>query len=137
MKRTNKLCLKVMSLVMACILCFQFCSITGYAAVQKKNWSLFYNPSSPSAEWVTQTSLAVYSNRDYTYCYVTQIESGVKIKLKVYNAVDGGSKTFSKTNTASGHKITVRKGYTYTYELSYVEYSNYVNRVAGYIKTYN
>ena len=138
MKTKKKLCLKVMSLVMACLLCFQFCSNIGYAAEKSESWTLYYNPASPSAEWLTKCRLAISSNKDYTTFFVSEIEAGVKIHLYVANAVSGGSKDFNKANdTSVGYRVKVKKGHVYTYEMSYVDCSDYVNLVRGHINYYN
>lgn len=70
--------------------------------------------------------------------YVSQIDTGVKINLYVPNAVSGGNKDFSYTNTnTTGYKIGVKAGHVYTYNVKYLEYSKYVNTVKGYVKYYN
>lgn len=138
MKQTKKLYLKVMSLVMACLICFQFCSTTGYAKSLKKDWSLCYNPSSPSAEWLTTTPVSVSSSKNYTISFVTKLANKVQVKLNVDNAEENtGHYIFTTADAENGHIVTVTKGLVYVYKFSYYEYSKYANRVEGYVKYFD
>lgn len=135
MKRINKICLKVMSLVIVCIMCFQFCSITGYAETLKKDWSLYYNASSPSAEWKLHDVVYEYSNRDYTYVYATQLDYNATVNLEAPAAIKGYR---DYTFLATGYyKVCVVKGLNTAYNFSYDDYGKYANSAKGYVKYYH
>lgn len=127
-KCKSKLFKKVLSLALVCAVCSQFSSITG-AATEKTTWSLYFSPTRPSAESLTtwRDSLITYST--VSKFNITSIPSGVKVNLRVPDALSGSNKTFS--GTVSGHPVSVRRGRAYTYIVKYVDQINSTNRVKG------
>ena len=123
MKPKKKLCLKVMSLVMACVLSLQFATS---AFAKSTDWQLNFDPSRPPAENLRSWEETVHADLKSTKVEVLKIGGGSKINAYSSNGIDSD---FTRPGSAStkasvGAKIELK--------IKYVESGTSSNKPHGF-----
>lgn len=113
MKPKKNLCLKVMSLVMACVLSLQFATS---AFANQSNWNLAYDPKRPSSENLTSWTEQVHATKATTKFKLTVISGGANIQAQSTNGINSTytSPGTARTSASIGAPITITVKYIYT-----------------------
>lgn len=123
---------KLISFLVLCAICINFCSVISYAANPIK-WSLV-RTNGPSSEWVTK--------RNYTFIAT---QNKISINCKESNTAVVHAQMTNKTRSTNylihGHMVSgsvlsttkALKGTAYTMEVSYENYGTGYNNPYGYI----
>lgn len=131
MSKTRKRFLKLMSLLVVCVICINFCSVISYAAEQIK-WELV-RTDGPSSEWVTKRNYKFKATRKYILIECKRSKDAV-VHARMPSTTENEDLIHSHlvaTSKSSTDKAI--KGDTYIMTVSYENYGTGYNNPYGYI----
>lgn len=132
MKPKKNLCLKVMSLVMACVILMQVESVGATVTSGFKTWSLYHNSAGASGENVTKWTANVVSNDTKLTSYVAKYTNSSRVRTYVY--LNNQNKPILDTtfdNNGGTTSVGISKNKSLELHADFVSYAEGISSIHG------